>query len=123
MSKLYQSKDGKHYGTLLAVNSSGKYVLELKGAAGGVQAFDPSEVEVVIPYTVELHNPEYGRRAMQAPKDLLTVNDLLSFENRIWTVTKIDTKAEGSAELPKSTRLVKSDLIWKEEAPASAKAD
>jgi hypothetical protein len=52
MTKLYQTKEATpRFGLLLATNSAGKLVLEMKGA-GEVLAFDKNTVEEVKPYTV-----------------------------------------------------------------------
>lgn len=42
------------FGTKLTVNSQGKFVLEMKGEGGKVEAFDPDELEIVLPYTVQV---------------------------------------------------------------------
>ncbi|RWB08825.1 MAG: hypothetical protein EOQ39_18555 [Mesorhizobium sp.] len=53
MTKLYQTiTDPNRFGSFLAYNSAGQIVLEMKGTAGGVEAFNQDAVEEVRPYTV-----------------------------------------------------------------------
>jgi len=55
VNKLYEIKheDQTLYGHKLAVNSAGKWVMEIKGT-GAVLAVDKSEVEEVMPHTISI---------------------------------------------------------------------
>lgn len=49
--KLFQIKeDTARFGIGLAINSAGKYVLEMKGT-GDLEAFDKKDIDVVMPFT------------------------------------------------------------------------
>lgn len=111
-ARLYQTKEGERFGTLLATNSAGKLVLEMKGT-GNVETFDPSDVEVVRPYTVEL--VRIGGRAvnLRVPKDLLKVGDLVletSGGYGLAVVRRLDTKQEGCAAA-KGLRRIDTELL------------
>lgn len=99
--KLYQTKDGKRFGTFLARNSAGKLVLELKDKAGGVEAFAPEEVEVVTPYTIGVHS-DGGPAHYETPAGSVKVGDLLILGDsgvNFAVVTELDTKKDGAKPL------------------------
>jgi hypothetical protein len=101
MAKLFQTKEETpRFGTMLATNSAGKYVLEMKGS-GDVLTFEKSEVEEVKPYTVgvrfELNGTEYhylSRKGDVEKGDVLFVSGSSSFA----FVTSVDTKSDKATK-------------------------
>lgn len=99
--KLFQTQDGR-FGIGLAINSAGKFVLEMKGT-GDLEAFDQNDIEVVMPFTFSVKfstgNTEYqylGKEGTVQVGDLL-----LSFDSKhknggisIAQVTGVNTKSE-----------------------------
>jgi hypothetical protein len=79
MTKLYQTKEETpRFGTLLATNSAGLYVLEMKGS-GEVLTFAKTDVEEVKPYTVCIHFLDGSNRVYQylSRKGDVEVDDLI----------------------------------------------
>lgn len=115
MNTLYQviAKAGEEirFGTFLARNSSGQVVLEMKGT-GKVEAFDPSGIEIVRPYTVRVRftSDTNKTRAYDyiAVKGSVEVGDLILQKDtgQIVRVTAIDTKASGSLKPLRGRKLV-----------------
>jgi hypothetical protein len=101
MAKLFQTKEETpRFGTMLATNSAGKYVLEMKGS-GDVLTFEKSEVEEVKPYTVgvqfELNGIEYhylSRKGDVEKGDVLFISGSSSFA----FVTSVDTKSDKATK-------------------------
>lgn len=101
MPKLYQTnEETPRFGTLLATNSAGKLVLEMKGSSE-VLTFDKEDVEEVKPYTVgvrfELNGIEYhylSRKGDVEKGDLLLIAGSSSFA----TVTSVDTKSDKATK-------------------------
>jgi hypothetical protein len=101
MPKLYQTnEETPRFGTLLATNSAGKLVLEMKGSSE-VLTFDKKDVEEVKPYTVgvrfELNGIEYhylSRKGDVEKGDLLLIAGSSSFA----TVTSVDTKSDKATK-------------------------
>lgn len=105
MTKLYQTKNGAKFGTLLARNSAGRMVLEMKGS-GEVETFAAEEVEEVRPYTVQVTScgdDSIGGKSrvhFEAVKDSVSVGDLiLTPQGRILRICEIDTKKESEGRL------------------------
>jgi hypothetical protein len=99
--KLFQTKDGA-FGIGLAVNSQGKYVLEMKGT-GDLVAYDKNEVELVMPFTYNVQfngvGTEYaylGREGVVKVGDLLLKTDTKGFS--IGRVTAVNTKSERATK-------------------------
>lgn len=100
MNDLYQTKaEPKEYGTLLAKNSAGRLVLEIRGTTI-VKDFAPDEVEIVRPYTVELCNFSTGnsKHYISVP-GVLARGDLVVAWNQLYRVTRIDTKSKWASVL------------------------
>lgn len=100
MNDLYQTKtEPKEYGTLLAKNSAGRLVLEIRGTTI-VKDFAPDEVEIVRPYTVELCNLSTGNlmHYISVPGALAQC-DLVVASNQLHRVTRIDTKSKSACVL------------------------
>lgn len=100
MTKLYEFEmDGKKlFGTKLAVNSEGKWVIEAKGGEG-VYAIDESALQEVIPYSI-LVQPHYSKDKvhMMAEKGKYKVGDLYVMTNSsgfaFYRVVKLDTRTQ-----------------------------
>ena len=99
--KLFQTKEGV-FGIGLAVNSAGKYVLEMKGT-GDLVAYDKNEVELVMPFTYNVQfngvGTEYaylGREGVVKVGDLLLKTDTKGFS--IGRVTAVNTKSERATK-------------------------
>lgn len=98
--------DTNFYGTQLAINSSGQWVMEVKGT-GEVVAVDPSIVEEVIPHTVDVQflGNNINKYSYWAPAGKYAVNDVLLVKApsglALVLVTKVDTKSkEATKDLP-----------------------
>lgn len=101
MSKLFQTKESTpRFGTLLATNSAGKYVIEMKGT-GEVLTFDKGDVEEVKPYTVRIKfqdsSNEYdylSRKGDVEKGDMIIVDG----NGHIAKVTAVDTKSDRATK-------------------------
>ena len=100
--KLFQTKEETpRFGVGLAVNSSGKYVLEMKGTSE-LEIFDKKEVEVVMPFTYGVKfngaGTEYaylGKEGTVEIGDLLLKTDGTKGKGiTIGQVTAVNTKSE-----------------------------
>lgn len=100
--KLYEIKEEgmpTQYGSLLAINSSGKMVMEIK-STGEVIAVDPSSVEEVLPYTISV---SFGKGQLYhylAPKGVYKVGDVCVLDaplgRGIVNVVDVDTKSKSA---------------------------
>lgn len=112
-SKLYQTKEETaRFGTLLATNSQGKLVLEMKGT-GEVLAFDRDQVEVVMPYTFGVKFPNNNTEYHYLGKDgEVAVNDMVMLDNsptgkfEIARVTSVNTRSEAATVVFKGSKLL-----------------
>lgn len=102
--KLYQiniSVNTVKYGHKLAVNSAGKWVMEIKGT-GEVITCDKDDVEEVMPYTVSVQF-QTGKQIYSylANKDQLELNAFYLFDSPlgrcIAQVVKLDTKSPAAS--------------------------
>jgi len=93
-AKLYKTIDGD-YGTLLTKDSTGNFVLELKGNKG-VKAYAENTLEEVAPYTFSVRGMKPGNVytcAYTGVSGCTAVGDiLLSDTGNVYRVTGIDTK-------------------------------
>lgn len=112
-NKLYQTREATpRFGTMLAVNSQGKLVLEMKGT-GEVLAFDKNEVEVVMPYTFGIrfpnNNTEYHYLGSEGD---LEVGDYVMLDNspvgksEIARVTSVNTRSEAATVTFRGVKLL-----------------
>lgn len=99
MPKLYQTKEKTaRYGTYLAKNSDGKIVLEMKDSSNMFEAFDPKDVEEVLPWTfyAVVVGAGSGRRHechYSTKKNAVNVGDLLlSDSGNLYRVKQVNTK-------------------------------
>lgn len=104
---LYQTRaEPVRYGTFLTKNSKGQLVLEMKGSSGAVEAFDPDQVEEVIPYTVSVLDLVHGEVHFETTKGSVQVGDvILSESGHLVKVNALDTKQKGAQKL-KGRKLV-----------------
>ena len=81
----------QHYGTYLATNTAGKYVIEEK-QTGNIVTMSADEVEEVIPWTFSAKNGSTEKH-FTGP-DIIKKGDVLiqTRANKIWYVTDVDTK-------------------------------
>lgn len=101
MAKLYQTKEETpRFGTLLATNSAGLYVMEMKGT-GEVLTFAKADVEEVKPYTVRIKfqdsTTEYdylSRKGDVEKGDMVIVDGSGSFAK----VVAVDTKSDRATK-------------------------
>ncbi len=112
-NKLYQTKESTpRFGILLAVNSQGKLVLEMKGT-NEVLAFDKDEIEVVTPFTFAVkfpsNNTEYhylGKEGDVAVGDLLLLDNSPVGKSEFARVTAVNTRSEVANVHFKGVKLV-----------------
>lgn len=91
MTKLFKTKDGD-YGTQLTKDSAGNIVLELKGGKG-VREYPLSDLEEVMPYTVEIKQGSSHKTHFEVTKGSLKVDDVVLVDLQFpGVVTRIDTK-------------------------------
>jgi hypothetical protein len=110
--KIYQTPEATpRYGTLLAINSVGQLVLEIKTGTGVyVEAFDKDKVEEVKPYTILCTDHEGRERHFTTTKDKVKENDILLSEKGLLFVTKINTGYAGNAPELKGRRVLTEEL-------------
>jgi hypothetical protein len=112
-NKLYQTKEATaRFGTLLATNSQGKLVLEMKGT-GEVLAFDRDEIEVVMPYTFGVKFPnnhtEYhylGKEGEVEVGDMVMLDNSPTGKFEIARVTSVNTRSEAATVVFKGSKLL-----------------
>lgn len=113
MTKLYQTKeDMPRFGIMLATNSAGKLVLEMKGSSE-VLAFDKKEVEEVKPYTVSIKFQDSGteyhylsRKGDVQKDDLILVDG----NGHMAKVTAVDTKSDRATKELKGRKVVTAEF-------------
>jgi len=106
MTDLYQTKkEPVRYGTYLITNSLKQIVLEMKGEQGVVEAFNPDDIELVLPYSVSLQRQriEGGQEALihvVTEKGTVEVDDFLLelSTGYFWRVVKVDAKVKSPKE-------------------------
>ena len=110
MTKLYQTKEETpRFGTLLATNSAGLLVLEMKGS-GEVLAFETSAIEEVKPYTVCIQFLDGSGRDYQylSRKGDVEVGDLILLSSgspTIARVRKINTASDKATVTLRGVKL------------------
>lgn len=100
---LYTWDDGAAavFGTKLATNSDGKWVMEIKGDSAKIIAIDPKAVKKVIPYSVSV---TFGRASLKqyaywANKGDVVVGQMVILtDGSIVTVRKLDTQSEAATK-------------------------
>ena len=87
----WTDKDGQHYGTYLATNSSGQYVIEVK-QTGHIVTMHPDYLEEVIPWTFSARNASTEKH-FTGPDTIKKGDGLLQTStSKFWIVTDVDTK-------------------------------
>ena len=87
----WTDKDGQHYGTYLATNSSGQYVIEVK-QTGHIVTMHPDYLEEVIPWTFSAKNGSTEKH-FTGPDTIRKGEVLLQPKTtKFWVVTGVDTK-------------------------------
>lgn len=118
IGKLFQVKETQQFGIGLAVNSSGKYVLEMKGS-NDINSFDKSEIEVVMPYTFAVVWQNGQEQHFRGKAGVLKKGDMVLETNkkdfRIGRVSKIDTKVESAKAEFKGVKMITESLELEEE--------
>jgi hypothetical protein len=106
---LYVTKNEgeKLYGTFLAKDSEGRLVLEMKNGVDKIKAFDVSEVEEVLPYTIKV-KALFGReeKHVSIKENSVKVGDLLFvYPDYFYIVKELNTKYKSAEEF-KGVKLV-----------------
>lgn len=98
VNNLYQVKDTEEFGTKIAVNSQGDFVLEMKDGAGTVKAFKEDLLEEVVPYTVSVRkvtsdpNDDKHVHWQVTPGSLNKADVLIDDKGTRYCVLCLDTK-------------------------------
>ena len=92
----WTDSEGQHYGTYLATNSSGQYVIEEK-QTGNIVTMSVDDVEEVIPWTFSAKLDGLKEKHFTGPDtikkgDVLLQIDSRSSNSKIWIVTDVNTK-------------------------------
>ena len=90
---------GQNYGTLLATNSSGEYVIEEK-KTGNIVTKHKSTVEEVLPYTFSAKQGAATNEKHFIGSDTINKDDILiqTSTMKYWTVTAVDTKNKSATK-------------------------
>jgi len=100
---LYQVKGHELYGTQIATNSEGKIVLEMKGTSE-VKAYEKSELEEVMPYTVGVKFIDGGQNYhFETDKGNVSEGDLIvrlddGHYGKVAEVVSLDTKSKAATK-------------------------
>lgn len=105
---LYKTVDGDTYGTYLATNSQGHYVLEMRDGKGTVKSYEKSAIEEVVPYTFSVKwqgassDVHYlGEKGKVAVDDLFLCKTHLKYGR----VNHVDTKVRECNKVLKAYRM------------------
>lgn len=106
---LYQTNEKKvRYGTFMIKNSTGQFVLEMKGEGGKVEAFDEDKLTKVVPYTFSAKSAVHQNKAIHytGTKGAVKVGDVLvSTSGNVYYVTAINTGCEHPNKAFKGSKL------------------
>lgn len=101
MVKSSEDKILQRFGSKLTVNSQGQYVLEMKGENGKVEAFDVGDLEIVLPYTIQLVSFDGNKGFhLRSKAGVFKVDDILMelSTGTLYRVAAIDTKNRSPRE-------------------------
>jgi hypothetical protein len=106
ITKIFKILGTEKYGTYLTGDSHGRIVLEIRGS-DEVKAFQKSEIEEVVPYTIQVSNSRHYSTAIGVVKlgDWLLLGD--SFEK----VTRVNSGCKNAAPLPENTVRVMTEAL------------
>lgn len=102
--QLYQVKGTEdQFGTLLATNSEGQLVLEMRGAGGEVRAFNREDVKEVLPYSYGVRFGGVGKTYQYiGTEGEVEVGDILIPENgglnNLATVVSVNTRSRNATK-------------------------
>jgi uncharacterized protein YodC (DUF2158 family) len=111
ITKIFKVLGTEKYGTYLTGDSHGRIVLEIRGS-DEVRAFPKSEIEEVVPYTIQVSNSRHYSTAI----DVVKVGDWLLLGDSFEKVTGVNTGCKNAPDLPKSTARVVTEAL---DAPAA----
>lgn len=109
MSKLFKVIGQEVYGFHIGTNSSGDFVLEIRGDENNaIKAFKKDLLEEVKPYTVKLFNVRTNLAChATVEKGKLQKLEFIIWKNEIYTVVELDTKEDNCPEInSKNTRRI-----------------
>jgi len=101
--KLYVTREGNRYGTGLAIDSDGKYVLKMQDN-GAFEAFDESSIKRVMPYTFDVNFVTGDRTAAtysyRGKEGQVEVGDILILDTTfsIARVVAVNTENEAATK-------------------------
>lgn len=101
MEKLFKIKGTEDFGNVIATDSKGQKIFELR--TGGIKIVDPSDVEEVFPYTFDVvfstNDKKYGFLGSEGK---VKIGDLLIYKNdsafSLCRVVSIDTKNRSATK-------------------------
>lgn len=121
MADLYtwEGKDGGvMYGTKMAQNSLGEFVLEVKGGNGQPIAMNPKLLTKVVPHTIQIQlirldgtAGQGASRHIQINKGVLVEGDVFIWGGGVHSVLKDDTKDESAKKLSGKIIKLETQLI------------
>lgn len=119
MTKLYQTKEvNPRFGTLLAFNSAGQAVLEMR-PSGEIMTFSSSDIEVVRPYTVDVRFAgETTTYSYLSKPGAVKVGDVILIDNgaKMVFVKAIDTKSDKATKALRGRRMVTEEIVSPEDS-------
>lgn len=103
MSDLYKTNENPpRYGTRIAETSCGRIVLELRTETGTqIADFNEADIERVTPWTFLWNGVHY-----KAPKDSVSVGDIVAMGSHIDIVKKVNTESADARQAPACARVV-----------------
>jgi uncharacterized protein YodC (DUF2158 family) len=106
ITKIFKILGTEKYGTYLTGDSQGRIVLEIRGS-DEVRAFPKSEIEEVVPYTIQVSSSKHYSTKVDAVK----VSDWLMIKGSWQEVTEINTKCLNADSLPEGTRRLVTEAL------------
>lgn len=99
--QLFRVKNTDEFGEVIATDSKGMKIFELK--TGGIRVVKPEDIEEVIPFTFSVSFGKEQEYHFQGKEDDVKVGDLLvylggNFNIGICKVTAVDTKSRSASK-------------------------